>query len=445
MTESITPEPAGSAADPTPDLHAFALPDVGEGLTEAEILRWLVQPGDVVEVNQMIVEIETAKAAVELPSPYAGTVARLHVEAGAVVPVGTTIISIAVAAPRSSERQAVLVGYGVREEARAPRRRRSRRDAGAGSAGEPVGPAAPVRAKPPVRKLARDLGVDLAGLIPTGRRGEVTREDVQAAARAGLAAGAASGPAVASAVPRAPGGERIPVRGVHRAMAEAMVASAFTAPHVTEWVDVDMSRTLEVLGRLRERHPTIRLTPMTIVAVALVRAAVRHPMVNATWVEEPDGPHVQVHGQVNLGIAADTPRGLLVPVIRDADRLGLVDLGSRIDDLVTTARTGHCTPADLTGGTITLTNIGVFGIDGGTPILPPGQASILAMGRIVDRAWVVQGAVVPRPVMQLALSFDHRIVDGATGSRALREVADFLADPALALLVDPDTGDRRSP
>jgi pyruvate dehydrogenase E2 component (dihydrolipoamide acetyltransferase) len=425
MTDQRTGQPT--------ELRDFALPDVGEGLTEAEILRWLVQPGDVVEVNQMIVEIETAKAAVELPSPFAGTVARLHVDAGAVVPVGTTIITVEVAPQQAAERRSVLVGYGVRDEASAPRRRRSRRMA---TDAAPVVDRleGPVRAKPPVRKLARDLGVDLATITPTGLRGEVTRQDVQSAAGPGreelIAPVASSAPAGASS------GQRIPVRGVHRAMAEAMVSSAFTAPHVTEWVDVDMSRALEVLGALRERHPGVRLTPMTLVAAGLVRAATRHPMVNATWVEEPDGPHVQVHGQVNLGIAADTPRGLLVPVIRDADRLGLIELGSRIDELVTTARAGNATPGHLTGGTITLTNIGVFGIDGGTPILPPGQAAILAMGRIVDRAWVVQGAILPRPVMQLALSFDHRIVDGATGSRALREAADFLADPALALVVD---------
>ena len=413
--------------------QSFALPDVGEGLTEAEILRWLVQPGQEVVVNQMIVEIETAKAAVELPSPYAGIVAELHAEPGAIVPVGSPLITIETAdAPAAGERQAVLVGYGVREEGATGRRRRIRRTETAAAPEAPAAPAPPGRvvlAKPPVRRLARELGVDLATVAPTGAHGEVTRADV-------LGAGAPSGAPTALGPSDAGARRRIPVRGVHRAMAEAMVASAFTAPHVTEWVDVDMARALEVLERLRREHPDARLTPMTLVAAGLVRAARTHAMVNSTWVEEPDGPHVQVHGEVNLGIAADTPRGLLVPVVRGAGALPVVELGVRIASAVETARAGRATPADLTGGTITLTNIGVFGIDGGTPILPPGQAAILAMGRIVDRPWVVAGQITARPVMQLSLSFDHRIVDGATGSRALREVADYLADPALAVLLD---------
>jgi len=223
-------------------------------------------------------------------------------------------------------------------------------------------------------------------------------------------------------------------------MAEAMVASAFTAPHVTEWVDVDMTRALAVLTRLRDLPAAeqVRVTPMTLVATGLVRAAVRYPLVNSTWVDAPDGPHVHLHSAVHLGIAVDSARGLVVPVVRGASDLGMVELASRMQDLIDAARSGRATPADLTGGTISLTNIGVFGIDGGTPILSPGQTAILAMGRILDRAWVVDGAVVPRPVMQLSLSFDHRVIDGAVGSRVLRDVADFLADPALALMLDDE-------
>jgi pyruvate dehydrogenase E2 component (dihydrolipoamide acetyltransferase) len=221
-------------------------------------------------------------------------------------------------------------------------------------------------------------------------------------------------------------------------MADAMVQSAFTAPHVTEWVDVDMSRAMDVVARLRALPGSegLRITPMILVAAGLIRAAVRYPMINSTWVDAPDGPHVMVHGEVSLGIAADTPRGLLVPSIKGASRLGLLELAAAVKVLIETARAGRSTPADLSGGTISLTNIGVFGVDGGTPILSPGQTAILAMGRILDRAWVVDGQVVPRPVMQLTLSFDHRVIDGALGSRALRSVAEFLEDPAMALMLD---------
>ena len=432
--------------------QSFRLPDVGEGLTEAEVLRWLVRPGDRVEVNQMVVEIETAKAAVELPCPFAGTVASLLVEPGSIVPVGTPIISVLTAdAAPAPERQSVLVGYGVREES-APTRRRRRASAPEhepvpGPTGEPepvtaehVG-ASPAttrpQAKPPVRRLARELGVDLRTVPPTGVRGEVTRADVLASSSPGSRP-TAPPPAAAPAA----AGERVPVRGVHRAMAEAMVASAFTAPHVTEWVEVDMSRALQVLGRLRDlpEAAEVRLTPMALVAVGLVRAAVRHPLANSTWVEQPDGPHVHLHADVNLGIAVDTPRGLVVPVVRGASGLGVLALAARMQALIEAARAGRATPADLTGGTVSLTNIGVFGIDGGTPILSPGQTAILAMGRILDRPWVVDGAIVPRPVMQLSLSFDHRVIDGAVGSRVLRDVADFLDDPALALALDREVG-----
>lgn len=417
------------------EVRAFALPDVGEGLTEAEILRWHVQPGDVVKVNQVIVEIETAKASVELPCPFAGTVTELLVTEGSIVPVGSPIITVETPdAPPTSERRAVLVGYGVREGGAEPRRRR--RPATAKDS-TPVAVTGSVRAKPPVRKLARDLGVDLATVTPTGAQGEVTRADVVGAGPGGVPAAAVAPLPPATRTAAVPG-ERLPVRGVHRAMADAMVQSAFTAPHVTEWVDVDMSRALDAISRLRELPGAgdLRITPMILVAAGLIRAAVRYPMINSTWVDAPDGPHVMVHGEVNLGIAADTPRGLLVPTIKGASQLELLDLARAVQALIETARAGRSTPSDLTGGTISLTNIGVFGVDGGTPILSPGQTAILAMGRIIDRAWVVEGQVVPRPVMQLTLSFDHRVIDGALGSRALRSVAGFLEDPAMALMLD---------
>ena len=411
--------------------HVFSLPDVGEGLTEAEILRWHVQPGDHVLVNQIIVEIETAKASVELPCPYAGIVEALHVVEGAIVPVGSPIISITgegVTSNGDGERPAVLVGYGVRDASGSRRARRVDADpvVEAPAADPPTGP---VRAKPLVRKLAREKGVDLATLTPSGPNGEVTREDVLNSAGVVTVAPSRSDDQA---------GDRVPVRGVQRAMAEAMVQSAFSAPHVTEWVDVDMSRSMELVRRLREdpANSDVRITPMTLVAAALVRAARLFPRINSTWVDSSGGADVVVHRQVNLGIAADTPRGLLVPTLKGAANLGMIDLARGIQGLIDTARAGRSTPADLTGGTITLTNVGVFGVDGGTPILTPGQAAILAIGRVLERPWVVDGAVVARPVMLLSLSFDHRIVDGALGSRALQSIAEFLADPTMTLTLE---------
>lgn len=395
-------------------IQVFSLPDVGEGLTEGEILVWHVKVGDVVTVNQPLVEIETAKAAVELPCPFAGIVTELYAQPGEVVPVGAPIVSITGAAALH-QRESVLVGYGVKHGGE-PRRRARRATA------------AP-RAKPIVRKLAKDLGVDLTTLTGSGHDGVVTREDVLGATRG---------------VPTAPEpfdliatGEPVAVRGVQRAMAEAMVLSAFSAPHVTVWVDVDMTMTAGLVRRMRSHSAFTDLHPtaLTIVSAALIRAAREHPRINATWVDGDDSPVITEHAHVNLGLAADTARGLIVPVVRDAGRLSLVELARAQKAVIDTARDGRSTPADLTGGTVTLTNIGVFGVDGGTPIINPGESAILAMGRISDKPWVVDGEVKVRPIMQLSLSFDHRVCDGAQGSRALAGVATFLADPAAELLL----------
>ena len=406
-------------------IQVFALPDVGEGLTEGEILVWHVKVGDVVTVNQALVEIETAKAAVELPCPFAGVVTELHAQPGEVVPVGAPIVSITGSAP-AQQRESVLVGYGVKHGSEP--RRRARRTATAPAAMPPRARPAPgstetagLRAKPIVRKLAKDLGVDLQELSGTGDGGVVTRDDVLAAV----------------SPESQPVRESVPVRGVQRAMAEAMVLSAFSAPHVTVWVDVDMTRAVELVRRMRA-HPGfegLRPTALTIVSAALVRVAQEHPRINATWRDGPDGPVVTEHSGVNLGLAADTPRGLLVPVVRDAGHLSLQGLARAQKEIIDTARAGRCTPGDLTGSTVSLTNVGVFGVDGGTPIINPGESAILAMGRIIDRPWVVDGGVRPRPVMQLSLSFDHRVCDGAQGSRALAGIAAFLADPAVELLL----------
>lgn len=482
--------------DTTPALRRFHLPDVGEGLTEAEILQWLVAVGDTVTVNQPLCEVETAKAAVELPSPYAGRVTELLVEAGATVDVGAPIITVdtgkgsggeatpdaggtgLIGETNANGRTAVLVGYGPRttEATRRPRRAGSAgaaratapaavategtpllstapdartkpmrhgglevgRQAEAAALREDAAPAAPVApgrraprplAKPPVRKYAKDLGVDLAQLTGSGPGGVITRADVDAARSEQEAA-----PTGASAPVLAPRQEqRIPIRGVRKHTAAAMVASAFTAPHVTEFLTVDVTRMMKLRRRLAERREMagVPLSPLLFVARAVLLAIGRHPMVNSSW--DDAAQEIVVHGQVNLGIAAATPRGLVVPTIRDAGRLSLGQLAEALAELTTTARAGRTAPGDMTGGTFTITNVGVFGVDTGTPILNPGEAAILAFGAIRERPWVHKGKVRPRQVTQLALSFDHRIVDGELGSRFLVDVGTLLADPGAAL------------
>ncbi|RBY76619.1 2-oxo acid dehydrogenase subunit E2 [Blastococcus sp. TF02-09] len=456
-------------------LRQFRLPDVGEGLTEAELLQWLVAVGDTVAVNQPLCEVETAKAAVELPSPHAGRVVELLVDAGATVDVGTPIITIdtgeapsepagtgLIGETTATGRTAVLVGYGPRTT---EARRRPRRTAETGSApllatapdartkpvrhgGLEVGrqaEAAAVRAdaasstavapgrrgprplaKPPVRRYAKDCGVDLATVSGTGAGGVITRADVDAARAA----------AVPVAVPPAPsaGEQRIPVTGVRKHTAAAMVASAFTAPHVTEFLTVDVTRTMKLRRRLAERPELagVPVSPLLFVAKAVLLAIGRHPMINSSWDEA--AQEIVVHGRVDLGIAAATPRGLVVPNIRDAGRLTLPELAGALAELTTTARAGRTAPEAMTGGTFTITNVGVFGVDTGTPILNPGEAAILAFGAVRERPWVHKGKVRPRQVTTLALSFDHRIVDGELGSRFLADVGAVLQDPGSALL-----------
>ena len=409
-------------------IEIFHLPDAGEGLTEAEIVRWLVEPGDSVSVNQMVVEIETAKATVELPIPRAGVVSEIHEEIGAIVPVGARVISIETQA--QSQRDPVLVGYGVKEGASLTRRMRKQAptDSPTDSPMELTPNSSRVTAKPLVRKFAKDKGIDLSTLIGTGPNGEVTREDVQAALGGGV---------VPPSVSHDHAGERIPVRGVQRLMAEAMVASAFTAPHVTEWVEVDMSRTLEVVEKIKTRSNE-RITPFVLVSAALIRAAQKYPRINSSWIDTKEGADVLIHPNIHLGFATDTSKGLLVPVVRNANADNPIALSASITTQMNKARDGSASPSDLTGGTITVTNVGVFGVDGGTPIITPGQAAILAMGRIINKPWVVDDSIVIRPIMQLTFSFDHRIIDGALGSRALASVASYLADPALDELLIKD-------
>ncbi|HEY0902865.1 MAG TPA: dihydrolipoamide acetyltransferase family protein [Marmoricola sp.] len=482
-------------------MSEYLLPDVGEGLTEAEIVTWKVKVGDDVKINDVVVEIETAKSLVELPSPYAGVVSALLVTEGETVPVGTPIIRIedGVAAAASGPAPAAgaaeidlsnpaasgggegesLVGRNKADRAPVRRARRqtmpdaigrhaakadvhdvfnvgapqqhdrvmhlaeavtSRVSEQAGRslesettpavAPQPGNGAGRVLAKPPVRKLARDLGVDLVSLTPSGDGGVVTRADVEAAT------GSSAGPA--TAVPGQVEEWREPIKGVRKMMGQAMVQSAFSAPHVTEWVTVDVTRTSEFVQRLRSRREfaDVKVSPLLVLAWACLRAIRRTPVVNSFWDEQ--AQEIVFKRTVNLGIAAATPRGLVVPNVKSADSLSLVELAGALGDLTAVAREGRTQPSEMSGGTFTITNVGVFGVDAGTPIINPGESAILAFGATTRRPWVVgsgsEERLEIRDVCTLALSFDHRHVDGESGSRFLADVAAIMADPATALL-----------
>ncbi len=485
-------------------IKEFTLPDLGEGLTEGEILNWLVKVGDTIELNQPIVEVETAKAAVEIPAKWGGVVTRIFAEAGATVEVGAPIVAIdtdpsagplpgpppsgdvpsaagafdgpvpsaeslaaveiapaegavepgLIGGPAPGGRTAVLVGYGPKN---VTAKRRPRAGSSAPAVAAPPAPAvvapvpaspapgpagrnghraSPVLAKPPVRRLARDLGVDLSLLVGSGPLGSVTRDDVRLAAQEPAPAPATTGVATTStaAVFDASREQRIPIKGVRKLTAENMVASAFTAPHVTEFLTVDVTRTMKALDKLRSTREfaDLRISPLLLVAKAVLLAVRRHPMVNSTWSGETG--EIVVKEYVNLGIAAATERGLIVPNIKDAGRLSLRELADGLNTLVGVAKSGRTPPADMQGGTFSITNVGVFGVDTGTPILPPGEAAILAFGAIRETPWVHKGKIKVRQVTTLGLSFDHRIVDGELGSKFLRDVGRFLTDPEAALL-----------
>jgi 2-oxoisovalerate dehydrogenase E2 component (dihydrolipoyl transacylase) len=409
----------------------FLLPDVGEGLTEADILQWHVAPGDTVEVNQIIVEIETAKAAVELPAPFAGVVGQLLAAVGQTVPVGEAIIEIETAAASGpgDAAPALLVGYGPRDTSL----HRRRRVAPAVVPAAVDAPSSPVLAKPLVRKLAKSLGVDLAVLPGSGPGGVVMRSDVEAAA--GLSVPAVPGPAVEPVARE----ERIPIRGLVRHMAAAMSLSVASIPHVTAFCAIDLSATMQLRERINARpeFASARTSPLTFVARAVLMALRRHPLLNSVWSDDP--PEVVLRRYVNLGIAAATDRGLIVPTIKDADQLSMLELSQSLRSLAETARAGRSTPEDLRDGTFTISNIGVFGVDAGTPIISPGQSAVLAVGAVRRMPWVVTApggseAIEPRWVTQLSLSFDHRHIDGQAGSAFLADVGATLTDPGLALL-----------
>ncbi|GAB3942491.1 dihydrolipoamide acetyltransferase family protein [Kribbella albertanoniae] len=428
-------------------IQRFNLPDVGEGLVEAEIVSWKVKVGDTVKLNDTIVEIETAKSLVELPVPFAGTVQELLVPEGETVDVGTPIIAVltdapepaaAPAEPADSGRTANLVGYGPR----ATEAKRRPRKGGTPAVVEAPAPVVPesepvavgngsvhVLAKPPVRKLAKDLGIDLGAVAPTGPGGVITRADVEGHVAAPAAPAYEAAPVVSGR-----GDTRVPVKGVQKVMAQAMVASAFSAPHVTEWITVDVSATMELVERLKKDKAfrDLRVSPLLIVAKAVTLAARRTPIINAAWDEA--AQEIVYKGAVNLGIAAATPRGLIVPNIKNADTLTLPELCAALGELVATAREGKTSPADQAGGSFTITNVGVFGVDAGTPIINPGEAAILAFGAVRKMPWVVNDEIVPRWITTLALSFDHRLIDGEKGSTFLADVASILEDPARALM-----------
>jgi pyruvate dehydrogenase E2 component (dihydrolipoamide acetyltransferase) len=484
----------------------FNLPDVGEGLTEAEIVSWRVAPGDTIAINDVLVEIETAKSLVELPSPFAGVVEGLLVNEGDTVDVGTPIISVASSgsdavapapmpgfespitaaaaspatpapapaahhvapsAPSSpavaeaesvradaaasvsqepdSSSGAVLVGYGIKGHVAS---RRTGRTGGAAakpatastghapsgqpqasgtrSARVPVLTGLPIIAKPPIRKLAKDLGVNLAEVQPTGPIGDITRDDVVRHAEQAKVFHNIETPQWADTRE-----ERIPVKGVRKQIAKAMTHSAFSAPHVSLFVDVDATRTMEFVKRLKTStdFTGVKVSPLLIMARAMIWAVRRNPMVNSAWTDK----EIIVRNYVNLGIAAATPRGLIVPNVKDAQDMSLLELATALEQLTLTAREGRTTPADQANGTITITNIGVFGMDTGTPILNPGEVAIVALGTIKQKPWVVDGEVRPRFVTTVGASFDHRVVDGDVASRFLADVASIMEEPALLL------------
>ncbi|GHF25815.1 dihydrolipoamide acetyltransferase family protein [Pseudolysinimonas yzui] len=417
----------------------FRLPDLGEGLTESDIVAWHVAEGDRVELNQIIADVETAKALVELPAPYAGVVTALHAREGETVSVGAPLVTFELAdtgAETDADEPAPpnLVGYGATvERSGRPQRRSRARATTTVATSRPVDERRPERqpSTPPVRVLARRLGVDLESLTGTGEHGLVTRADVEAAAGS-----VAPGPTATTTTTTTTttGDTRIPISGVRKHTAAAMVASAFTAPHVTEFLTVDVTPTMDLLTRLRE-HPLAegtRITLLALVAHAVCEALGRHPSLNSSWDEK--AQEIVQHGSVNLGIAAATERGLIVPNIPDAASLGVLELANALTDLTTVARSGRTSVERLRGGTFTITNIGVFGIDAGTPIINPGEAAILAVGAVVRRPWEYRGEIALREVLTLSLSFDHRLVDGEQGSRFLAEVGALLAEPGLALL-----------
>jgi 2-oxoisovalerate dehydrogenase E2 component (dihydrolipoyl transacylase) len=414
--------------------QVFNLPDLGEGLEEAEIVEWKVAQGDRVELNQPLVEVNTAKALVEIPSPVAGEVATLHGAAGDVVKVGQPLVTFATEAgaedaPEGEQkREAVLVGYGVGGESQSKRRRRLRppgpRKAPAAAAEEQASPAEPPsgggsRAAPPVRRLAREMGVQLGEVPGTGPEGRVTRQDVLRAA--------GQGEEEQQAAPGDEDEQRVPVRGVRRLIAQKMTRSWTEIPHVTTFHTADATH-VEALRRELTDSLGTKVSALAVVVRALADVCGRHPKLNSSF--DTEAGEMVIKRRVHVGIATDTERGLMVPVVRDVGAKGIAEVAEEIVEVVETARVGRATPDQLTGSTITVTNVGTFGSSFGTPIINYPEAAILALGRVEPRPLLREGTVEARPGVTLSLSFDHRIIDGADADRAMSDLRMLLEDPA---------------
>jgi 2-oxoisovalerate dehydrogenase E2 component (dihydrolipoyl transacylase) len=425
--------------------QVFLLPDLGEGLTEADITEWKIRVGDTVSIDEVVVEVETAKASVEVPIPFAGRVTELHGEVGATLAVGTPLISIDDGGPNDDvasrvfdahreEEQAgsgnVLVGYGTSNE---PRRRR-RRVPGlhtlspaqpSPEAGVTAGSGAPVRViSPIVRQLAGRTGVELTSLTGSGLGGVITRADVELAAKA----------VAIPAAPRRDGelAERIPIKGSRKAIADKLSKSRREIPDATTWVDVDASALLEARGAINDLTPADQKVSLLALVARLALAALsQFPELNS--MVDTERNEIVRYGQVNLGVAAQTPRGLAVPVIRGASAMSTVELSAALRETVSLAREGKLSPDRLSGGTFTLNNYGVFGVDGSTAIINHPEAAILGVGRVVDKPWVHQGQLAVRKVTQLSLSFDHRVCDGGTAGGFLRLFGDYIESPVGVL------------
>ena len=415
------------------------LPDLGEGLTEATLVRWLVAPGDVVAQDQIIAEVETAKATVELPSPFAGTVAQCHAEEGDDVAVGAVVLSLSAeptaqavgdgqagdderagdepagaGEPDGDSGGSLLVGYGA-----ATSRGRRRRSHGAHRT--PTMRQGRPRAKPPVRKLAKDLGVDLEHVTGSGPDGRITRDDVRAASQA------AAEPAAAPPT----GSRRTPVAGVRARIADHLAVAWREIPAASCWITCDATELLAVRAALAQAHPDVRITPLALVLRCCVVALRDVPQLNASF--DAEARELVHHDAVHLGVATQTDRGLVVPVIKDAGDRPVLDLAGAVAELAAAARDNTLPPARMVGGTFTVSNFGAFGVDGGTPIVNHPEAAIVGVGRIAPRPWVVDRTVEVRDVMELSLTFDHRVCDGGEAAGFLRRMADLVERPTLLL------------
>lgn len=405
----------------------FRLPDLGEGLVDAEVARWLVSVGERIVLNQLIVEVETAKATVEIPSPFAGVVDSLHASEGDLVEVGAVLITLRIENPGSAAKD---------ETVGDPPASDSEEREATDFPSLPAETDGRVHAPPPVRKLAKDLGVDIETLVGSGPKGRVTRDDVLRAAGMADATGPEL-PESSGSTQTAPGEvddgetERVSVRGVRRAIAENLARSHASIPRVSQWLTVDASNLNRKRHEIGAGGGTGPVSPLPIIVKALSEALIRFPYLNSSW--DAEAMEIVLKRAHHIGIATDTERGLLVPVVRHVERKSLLELTEEMRRVVETARAGTAPPSDLVGSSITVTNAGSFGTEAGTPIINPPECAIVGIGLIGRRPWVVDEQVVPRDLFTLTVSFDHRILDGAGAGRFLRYLADLIEQPNLFL------------